>query len=141
MEVYIMTLNQAATHEQYQLKQGDPVIVKPDGWSWSDNERRLGFIIRLPDDALTNEGWAALVAPQVAGRVIEEGGPVEPVQLRQRWYTLDLDKVTPERKAEIVATDELKPISEDEFTIRDFIWKEAAAPRFRHNDVVQTSRI
>ena len=141
MEVLFMTSDQPASHEQYQLRQGDPVAIAPDGWQWSPTEKKVFLIVRFPDDALTEQGWEDLLAPQVVERdELGSGAPME-VQLRQRRYTLDMDKVTPARKAEIVRTDVVKPISEGEWTIRDMIDKEAAAPRFRNGDRLLSGRI
>lgn len=143
MEVLFMTSDQPASHEQYQMRQGDPVTVQADGWAWSPTEKRVFLIVRFPDDALTNEGWASLLEPQTVERDVADGNDtiLMEVQLRERRYTLDLDKVTPARKAEIVRTDAEKPVSVGEWTIRDMMDKEAAAPRFRNGDKLLSGRI
>ena len=136
MEILFMSGTQPASHEQYQMSQGDPIEARVDGSAWSGAEFQLGFVARFPDDALPD--WTALFTPQQVEREVD--GVTELVQLRARRWRIDLDKVTPSRKAELVAPNPSKGISE-EFTVRDFLDKEMSAPRFRNGDLIKSGRI
>ena len=129
-----------ALHEEDSLRQGDPVTVQPDGHGWNGQERATGIIVRFPDDAFDTDGWNALTARQEVERTV--GQVVDHVVLRQRRYRLDIDKVSPTRKAELLAVDTAKPVVEaGEFTVRDLLDKETQAPRFKKDDLILSGRI
>jgi hypothetical protein len=142
MEVFFMTSAQPAQHESTALGIGDPVIVREDGWSWSETEKRTSLIVRFPDSALTQQGWFDLVLPQVVMRRLDaESGMEQEVQLRARRWRLDVDKLTPARKAVLFADNPAKEISTTDFTIRDLIDKNSSADRVQVNDRVISGRI
>ena len=141
MEILFMSATQAASHEQYQLQQGDPIDMRPDGSAWSGSEKSMGVIVRFPDDALPD--WDPLFEAQTVERPPDDptSGYNDSVQLRARRWRLDLDKVSPARKAELVAANPTKAISDGEFTVRDLLDKEMTAPRFRNGDLITSGRI
>lgn len=127
MELLIHTYENP-THGDGGYLPGDVIIAKPNGWRWSADERRVFFVVRIPDFVFSLDEWRSMSEPQTELR--DAGTPDEErVQLRRcRWY-LDLTKVDATRRAELVRRDKDVGIIEGEFSATDFIDKEKAWPR------------
>lgn len=88
-------------------KRGDVIVVKPDGWPWSEAELTNPDwrIIKFP--AVTVEQAASFLAPEV------ETDPRNPNRMRQRrGFRLDLDGMPAELRSHISKA-RAKPVVSD----------------------------